>query len=325
MIQAYVPRSTGVERTELAPGQPVPPEAVWLDLVAPGDEERRVVEQALGLELPTREEMLEIEPSSRLYLDGEAAYMTATVITHADAPNPSSDVITFILLPRRLVTLRYENPTPMRTFAARLVKQPGMCATAEDALLGMIDSFIDRIADIIEKIGLDLDHVSQGIFREERMPRQRTELDLKAALRALGRNEDLAATSRESLLSLGRLLRFVSQIVEVSARKDLRARLKTMYADIESLSQQSSFEANKVQFLLDATLGLINIEQNAIIKIVSVAAVVFLPPTLVASVYGMNFQVMPELGWAHGYPFALVLMVVSAVLPYFFFKRKGWL
>jgi magnesium transporter len=325
MIHAYVPRDAAVERIELQPGQVVPEGAVWIDLVAPSDDERRLVEQALSLELPSREDMLEIEPSSRLYLDGEAVYMTATVITHADAQNPSSDVITFILTRRRLVTLRYEDPTPIRTFAARLVKQPGMCATAEDALLRMIDTFIDRIADIIEKVGADLDKVSQSIFREALMDGKSTRLDLRAALRALGRNEDLASTSRESLLSLSRLLRFLSQSFETSAREDQKVRLTTMFADLDSLSQQASFEANKVEFLLEATLGLINIEQNAIIKIVSVAAVVFLPPTLVASIYGMNFDVMPELKWVHGYPFALILMVVSAVLPYFFFKRKGWL
>lgn len=326
MIHVYVPRESAVDRLELQPGQQVPDGAVWLDVFAPGDDERRLVETALTLELPTREEMLEIEPSSRLYLDGEASYMTATIITHADAPNPSSDVVTFILARHRLVTLRYEDPTPIRSFAARLVKQPGMCATAEDALLGLIDTFIDRIADILEKVAVDLDRLSQAIFREAPSDDGRpSRLDLKAALRTLGRNEDLASTSRDSLLSMSRMLRFLSQTLEASARKDQKQRLRTMFADLEWLSQHSGFEANKVQFLLDATLGLINIEQNAIIKIFSVAAVVFLPPTLVASIYGMNFQLMPELRWAHGYPFALGLMVVSAVLPYLFFKRRGWL
>lgn len=326
MIHAYVPRESAVDRLELQPGQQVPDGAVWIDVFAPSDDERRLVETALTLELPTREEMLEIEPSSRLYVDGEAAYLTATIITHADAPNPSSDVVTFILARRRLVTLRYEDPTPIRSFAARLVKQPGMCASPEDALLGLIDTFIDRIADILEKVAVDLDGLSQAIFREAPASDGRpSRLDLTAALRTLGRNEDLASTSRDSLLSLSRMLRFLSQTLEPTARKDQRQRLRTMFADLDSLSQHSGFEANKVQFLLDATLGLINIEQNAIIKIFSVAAVVFLPPTLVASVYGMNFQLMPELTWAHGYPFALGLMVVSAVLPYLFFKRKGWL
>jgi magnesium transporter len=326
MIHAYVPREGAVDRVELQPGQQIPDGAVWLDLFAPSDDERRLVDRALFLELPTREEMLEIEPSSRLYVDGAAVYMTSTIITHADAPNPSSDVVTFVLTRHQLVTLRFEDPKPLRNFAAKLVKQPGLCATAEDALLGIIDAFIDRIADILEKVALDLDGLSQAIFREGPAGDGRpSPLDLKAALRTLGRNEDLASTSRDSLLSMSRMLRFLSQTLEASARKDQKARLRTMFADLEWLSQHSGFEANKVQFLLDATLGLINIEQNAIIKIFSVAAVVFLPPTLVASIYGMNFDLMPELKWAHGYPFALGLMVVSAVLPYLFFKRKGWL
>lgn len=326
MIHAYVPRNSAVDRFELQSGQLVPEGTVWLDLYAPSDEERRLIDHALHLELPTREEMLEIEPSSRLYVDGDATYMTSTIITHADAPNPSSDVVTFIVTRHQLVTLRYEDPKPIRSFAAKLVKQPGMCATAEDALLGIIDAFIDRIADILEKIALDLDALSQSIFREVPAGDGRpSQLDLKAALRTLGRNEDLASTARDSLLSMSRMLRFLAQSFEGSARKDQKARVRTMLADLGWLSQHSGFEAQKVQFLLDATLGLINIEQNAIIKIFSVAAVVFLPPTLVASIYGMNFEWMPELQWPHGYPFALGLMVSSAILPYLFFKRRGWL
>jgi magnesium transporter len=252
--------------------------------------------------------------------------MTATVITHADRPNPSSDVITFIITRGRLVTLRYEDPRPVRTFAAKVLKQPALCSRPEDALLGLVDVFIDRIADILEKVGLDLDSLSQGIFRDAPAgDGRRSHLDLKAVLRSLGRNEDLASTARESLLSLSRLLRFLSQALVIESAKERKARLRTMFADLESLSQHASFEAGKVQFLLEATLGLINIEQNAIIKIFSVAAVVFLPPTLVASIYGMNFDWMPELRWGHGYPLALFLMLASAILPYLFFKRKGWL
>lgn len=326
MIHAYVPRERGVERVEVPAGGRVPEGAVWFDLFAPTDDERRGIEKTLSLALPSREEMLEIEPSSRLYADDDGVYMTATVITHADRPNPSSDAFTFILAEGRLVTLRYEDPKPLRSFAARIVKQPALCSRAEDALLGIVDAFIDRIADILEKVGADLDGLSQAIFRDASAgDGRRSRLDLKAALRTLGRNEDLASTARESLLSLSRLLRFFSQAVSGEAVKERKNRLRTMFADLESLSQQSSFEAGKVQFLLDATLGLINIEQNAIIKIFSVAAVVFLPPTLVASIYGMNFEWMPELRWAHGYPFALALMILSAVLPYLYFKRKGWL
>ena len=325
MIHAYLPRAAAVDRMEVQPGQLVPDGAVWIDLHSPTDDERRQVEKQLFVELPSREDMLEIEPSSRLYLDGDATYMTATVITHADAANPSSDVITFILTRKAFVTLRYVDPRPVRSFAMRLVKQPGACASPEDAFLGLVETFIDRIADILEKVALDLDQLSQKIFHEDPQRIGPSQLDLRGALRALGRNDDLASTARESLLSLSRILRYSLQTIDLNGRKELKNRLKEMQADLAWLSEHASFEANKVVFLLDATLGMINIEQNATIKIFSVAAVVFLPPTLVASVYGMNFKIMPELEWVHGYPFALGLMVMSAVLPYLFFKRKGWL
>ena len=325
MIHAYVPRTSSVERLELASGQAVPEGTVWLDLVEPTPEERALVDGALGVELPTREEMVEIEPSSRLYTDAGAIFMTATIVTHADRPNPTSDVMTFVLARGLLATLRYVHPKPVATFAARLVRQPGLCASSEDAFLGLMESFVDRIADILERVGLDLDHLSQEIFRDPAAHDGGEKQDLRAALRTLGRNDDLTSTAAESLLSMSRLLRFFHQATEATARKDRRARIKEMQNDLLWLRQHVDSEANKVNFLLDATLGLINIEQNAIIKIFSVAAVVFLPPTLVASIYGMNFRFMPELQSPLGYPVALMLMVVSAAVPYLYFKRKGWL
>jgi magnesium transporter len=325
MIIAYVPGTTSVDRHELLPGQPLPAGSVWYDMVEPAPEERLLVERALSVELPTRDEMAEIEPSSRLYSDGGAIFMTATIITHAEGPNPTSDVMTFVLARGALVTLRFVHPKPVATFSARIVRQPGLCASADDAFLGLLESFIDRIADILERVGLDLDVLSQEIFRDPAKEDGGKRQDLRAALRTLGRNDDLTSTAAESLLSISRLLRYFSQSGETSTRKDLKARMKEMQNDLLWLRQHVDSEASKVNFLLDATLGLINIEQNAIIKIFSVAAVVFLPPTLVASVYGMNFEFMPELQSPLGYPLALLLMVVSAVLPYLYFKQKGWL
>jgi magnesium transporter len=205
------------------------------------------------------------------------------------------------------------------------------CSSAEDALLGLIEAFVDRIADILEKAGIDLDSVSRQIFAvgAKTVARQ-DENDLQTSLKALGRNDDLVSTTRESLLSLSRLLRFFGTMLDASDRldkkvaRDIKARLKIIARDIASLNEHAAFESHKINFLLDATLGMINIEQNRIIKLFSVAAVVFLPPTLVASVYGMNFHDMPELGWHFGYPWALLLMALSAVLPYVYFKRKGW-
>jgi magnesium transporter len=148
---------------------------------------------------------------------------------------------------------------------------------------------------------------------------------MRAVMERIGRIGDLVSKSRESLVSLGRLLSYVQQSSSVTLTPDLRARFKTLSRDVLALSDHASFVNSKTSFMLEATLGLINIEQNDIIKIFSVAAVAFLPPTLIASIYGMNFHHMPELDWMLGYPLALLLMVFSAVVPYVYFKRRGWL
>ncbi len=326
MIYAFIPRDAHVERVEVLSGQPLPPTAMWFDLYEPTVEERARIEAALAIALPTREEMREIEPSSRLYVEGDASYMTATILNRADDPNPSADPITFVLSRHTLVTLRYVDPRPVTSFAARIARQPGTCGGGEDALIGLLEAFVDRFADILERVSLDLDNTSRTIFDTE-PSRAGGERDLQAVLKTLARNDDLASTARESLLSISRVSRFFGTIVEGGPKKetkDLKARLKTIDRDITSLAEHAGFETNKINFLLNATLGMINIEQNRIIKLFSVAAVVFLPPTLVASLYGMNFKHMPELEWDYGYPMAIALMILSAVVPYLFFKGKGW-
>jgi len=198
--------------------------------------------------------------------------------------------------------------------------------------MGLLDAVIDRLADVLERIGTDLDELSRDVFEiaPSGTPTTVRRLrgggrDFQPILRGIGRHGDLTSKARDSLLGIGRIVTFLGQAEELRAHKDSRSRVKTMAGDIVSLSEHAAFLANKTTFLLDATLGMINIQQNNTIKIFSVVAVVFLPPTLIASLYGMNFTVMPELSWPFGYPFALLLMVVSAVLPYVFFKRRGWL
>ncbi|MGQ0662391.1 MAG: magnesium transporter CorA family protein [Pseudomonadota bacterium] len=331
MIFAYVPRAGFVDRLTVAGHVPIPTPVLWYDVFDPTPEEKARMDTALGIQIPTREEMREIETSSRLYLEGEAAYMTATFFAGADTPVPASDEITFILTRRSLVTLRYSDPKPIATFTQRLTRQPGAYTSAADALTGLLDAFIDRIADILEKLATDLDALSRSIFEDHSASASGGaggRRDLQAIMRNLGRADELASTGRESLHSLNRLLRFLSQgLVANPAKeaKEQRARIEELARDLTSLTEHALYESQKVNFLLDATLGMINIEQNRIIKIFSVAAVVFLPPTLLASVFGMNFRYMPELEWPFGYPLAVGLMVLSAALPYLYFKRKGWL
>lgn len=323
MITAYVNSMGTMRPVSLAPGSELPFAATWIDLLSPTPSETKTIESALGLEFPTKEEMQEIEVSSRLYQDNGAFFLTATVMTKADTDIPQSVPITFILTGHRLITLRHAEPLPFRVFAAQMERPGHACATGEAALMGLLDAIVDRIADILERVQQELDGLSGEAFSRQK---SRAGLNFEDMLRHIGRCQTLTSKARDSLVSIARLLSFLGRPGDTKADKALGRSVKTLARDVTSLSDHATFLASNINFLLDAILGMLNIEQNGIIKIFSVAAVVFLPPTLIASVYGMNFEHMPpEIHSSYGYPIALVLMLLSAVLPYLYFKRKGWL
>jgi magnesium transporter len=324
MLSIYVPRGTTLERILIEPGA-LPPEAtVWIDLVSPTVQEDKIVESLLGIAVPTREEMQEIEVSSRLYVENGARYMTATLMCQSDTATPNTTPVTFILAGHRLATVRYDDPRPFAIVEHKLARACPAKVSGDTVLMDLLDAVIDRSADILERIGAEVDQVSHSIFEpdEEAEPPS-----YKDVLKALGRKGDLTSKVRESLVSVGRLLLFLANEAEgMRWAKDTRLQLQSMQRDVISLSDHATYLSNKVTFLLDALLGIVSIQQNDIIKIFSIAAVVFMPPTLVASVYGMNFHYnMIELDWQLGYPFALVLMVAAAVVPLLFFKWKKWL
>lgn len=299
---------------------------VWIDLVGPTKDEEDAVEQLIGVGIPTREEMEEIEISSRLYVENGAFVMTATLPAQADGDRPEMLPVTFVLAGHRLVTIRYHEPRAFQTFPMRAEKADLGCTSGGTILISLLEAIVDRLADVLERASREVIDISQDIFHSKEKKASKRDRDFQEILRSIGSKEDLVSKIQDSLLTLQRLTGFLANFVARDpGDKDIRARVKTLSRDVSSLSDHASFQTQKITFLLDATLGMINIEQNAIIKIVSVAAVVFLPPTLVASVYGMNFEVMPELKWFFGYPLALGLMAVSAVLPFWFFRRKGWL
>jgi magnesium transporter len=323
MLSVYVPRSTTLERIAVETGSPVPENAVWVDMVTPSVQEDRVVEQLLGIAVPTREEMQEIEVSSRLYVENGARYMTATLMCQSDTPAPKTTAVTFILSGHRLVTVRYDDPRPFAIVEHKLARACPAKVTGDDVLMDLLDAVIDRSADILERIGGEVDQVSHSIFEPEEGVKQPSYNDV---LKTLGRKGDLTSKVRESLVSILRLLLFLANEADnMKWPKDTRAQLQSMQRDVVSLSDHASYLTNKITFLLDAMLGVVNLQQNNIIKIFSVAAVVLMPPTLVASIYGMNFKHMPELDWIGGYPLALLLMLVAAVLPYLYFKWRKWL
>jgi len=327
MLNTFVVQAQGLTRVEAAPGT-IPANALWIDLVDPTQQEELLVETTLGIDVPTREEMKEIEASNRLYEDNGALYMTITIVTRLDSDLPVTSQITFILAKDRLITNRYTDPLPFQRFIAYAERHPAVCGSAVSLLAGLIESIINRMADVLERVGTNFDLLSTEIFsppKKRRRSATSAARDSRTILARVGQDGDLTSKTRESLVSLNRLLTFVQQSGAITLTNDVRARLRTLSRDVLALSDHSSFLGTKANFLLEATLGMLNIEQNNIIKIFSVAAVVFLPPTLIASIYGMNFQVMPELDWLLGYPFAIGLMIASAILPYLFFKRRGWL
>jgi magnesium transporter len=307
-------------------GDRLPTQAVWIDLHNPTEDEERLVEQALGFDVPTADDMAEIETSSRLYIDNGAIVMTATLATGIITETPETVPVSFVLGKNHLVTVRYAEIRSFDRYAAQLDRMPGQCAGPGMALMGLIDAIVDRLADGLEHVGRDVDEISRQAFRRAQSgtrQQRRSNLALQALLTRLGAAQDSLSKVRESVVSLTRALSFL----QFAAPKDagLAAQVKTQMRDLASLADQASFIGSNLTFLLDATLGLISIEQNAIFKILSVASLVFLPPTLIAGIYGMNFDHMPELDWVLGYPMALGIMLAAAVLPYAIFRWRGWL
>jgi magnesium transporter len=298
-------------------------ETVWLDLLNPTPDEEALVEKALEIDVPTREEQQEIEASSRLYHEDGAYFMTATLLFQGE--EAMTTPVSFILVGKRLLTVRYAEPRAFAIFAARCNRQEPNLTTGTVVLAGLLDTIVDRLADFIERIQAQVETLSHAVFENKGAvaARQRR---FDVMLQSIGREGEISSKARESCHSLGRLLTFLVFVVnERKEAKPVHARVRAAVRDVNSLTDHATFLSGKIIFLLDATLGMIQIQQNDIIKIFSVAAVVFLPPTLIASIYGMNFHTMPELNWIFGYPLALGLMVLFAVLPYVYFKHKGWL
>ncbi|MBR0671229.1 magnesium/cobalt transporter CorA [Neoroseomonas soli] len=302
--------------------------AIWIDLLNPTPAEEKAVQAALRVEIPTREEMQEIESSSRLYREDDALFLTANFLYGVDSGEYSSTAITFVLTNTTLVTVRYASPKAFTVFSARAQRQPvSLLVSADAVMLHLFEQIVDRLADILERVGADMDRASQRTFRAARtnLKANRRDDQLKETLITLGQVGEVTTRTSETLLGLNRILAFVSAEKASAVRKENQPLIKTLVRDVRSLVDHANFLNSKAQFLLDAVLGVINVEQNAIIKTFTVASVALMPPTLIASIYGMNYENMPELKWEYGYPLAIALMIGSAILPVWYFRRKGWL
>ena len=324
MLNVFASRPSGLVRLDYSAGTPLPDEALWIDLVDPTPAEEKLVEDTYGIDVPTREEMSEIEASSRLYEEQGSLFMTATLVTKLDTNLPQNTQVTFILAGTRLVTNRYTDPLPFRRFISYSQTHPGICSSGAMLLGGLLEAIVNRIADVLERVGAEIDSISSDIFSRSHQ-RRPAPPSFGKMLERVGQCGDLVSRARESLVSLARLLVFVQQSGNGQISQDARGRFRTLSRDVLPMSDHATFLGDKVQFLLDATLGMVSIDQNNILKIFSVVTLFLLPPSVVVGFYGMNFEHIPWLHETWGPWFALVVMFVSAVAPYLYFKRRRWL
>ncbi len=325
MISAYCSNCKSVEIGDLSRTDEFPNDVVWIDMIEPTREEELYVEKMLGIEVPTRDDLKDIEPSARLYVENDAVFMTASLVWKAETDMPTLTDVAFILTGNRFVTIRYAQPKSFALFIAALHRVPEQWRNGTSLLAKLLETIIDRTAEILEMSVARIDILSTHVFGDRAKKMRKPANYLEEKLRDIAGHHRLVSKVRDSLSSLSRLMTFFYNIPAVQQDHGTKELCRTVSRDIQSLSEHASFIAGNITFLLDASLGLINIEHNSIIKIFSIASVVFLPPTLVASMYGMNFEFMPELHWVAGYPFSLGLMLISAVIPFFFFRWKGWL
>jgi magnesium transporter len=323
VLSIYVPGPKGLEL--ISPDvATIPDEAVWIDLLEPTAAEEKRIEQALAIDVPTHEEMAEIETSNRLYEDNSTLYLTTTVLFKADTNLPQTTQVTFILTGSRLVTNRYADLLAFKGFATFAQTHPTACASAPLLLVGLLEAIVNRIADVLERVGADIDAVSLKVFPRG-VGRRIASRDYKGELQQIGQGGELISKARESLVSLTRLLGFLQQSGSNRVTPETRASLRTVSRDVVALSDHATFLVGKAQFLLDATLGLVTIDQNNILKIFSMVTVLLLPPSVIGAFFGMNFQYIPLLHESWGIGAATAMMVVSALIPWIYFKRKGWL
>ena len=331
MITLHGPEGVVAEGQACA-ARPLPPHGTWLDLEDPSEAETALAEQVTGLAVPSRSALSEVQNSRRLNRRRDAFYLSTPMVSFRD-DDLSLRPLGFVLTPERLLTVRFQPLAAFDTVKARQAERDGPASSVE-TFLALNEELIDRMADSLETMSDELDSLSTRIFtfdtsanghgRRDASAPKRRDLALRRLLRAIGRRGKALAKLRASLLGLGRILPYVAGEAETWLKAEEKARFESLRLDVASLDEFETRLSETVQFLLDATLGLINMEQNNTFRVLTVVSVIGIPPTLMASVYGMNFKHMPELDWTFGYPFGLAVIVASALVPAVYFKLKGW-
>lgn len=330
MIRIYTQSQQGITRTVGLDEQQEGREGgiFWIDLLTPTAEELKYAEQLCSIEMPTKDEMREIEATSRLYCEDGGRFMTTTVLSRVETDEPIIAEITFILKESVLITIRHTDSYSFRMFSQQLLRRQD--TNRDLVFIGLLESLVDRQADVLERFGADLDALSKKVFLSPRRRREKEESpdtdDLRDALEELGRVGDLITRQRDALVNLLRMITFAGNEDScLSSHDSLYVPLRPVSRDVNSLSEYASFLSNKINFMLDAVLGLINIEQNDIVKVFTIMSVVFLPPTLIASVFGMNFEHMPLLDSPWGFWLSIVMMVLAGAIPLIIFKLKRYI
>lgn len=320
MLFAWRPEGQRLVRIDTADPEPL---ALWIDLYRPMPRQVQAV-AALGITVPSLTEMEEIELSNRLYREGGADFMTVVLPGLSETRDPTAGPVTFILSPQRLVTVRHHAPRPFETYPQRSDKVGPGCDRPERIFLGLMEEIIGRNADLLEGIGRALDDVAAGVWGHGATAA--TDEALEAALARIGREGDLLGRVRLALLTIERAVSFFgTSLAERVDGPQLRDIVKGIMRDIQALEVHADFLGQRIGLATDTTMGRINLAQNVAVRIISVVSSLFLPPTLIASIYGMNFQFMPELAWGWGYGIALCAMLGSALFTYFLFRWRGWL
>ena len=303
--------------------------AVWIDMVDPNEHERGEIEHLTGLRVPDRSAVAEIETSSRLVHEDGVLTLSTPMIARDPTGGLIAAPLGFVVSADRLLTIRFTKSLVFDAFAEhwRAAAQPGTISGMEP-FLGILEAMVDRLADVLEQLGAELDTLSAAVFLRgaaTQGPSRKRDQFLQRTLTDIGQKGEHVSHLRDGLLGVGRIVRFVQETASDWLQEAELRRLKTVDRDITSLNDYDAQMTGKIQFLLDATLGFINIEQNNTIKVLTVVSIVGIPPTFVASLYGMNFKNMPELSWTYGYQYGLCVIGLSILMPLVVFWRKGWL
>ena len=318
MLLAY--RVANGRLVRMEPDAPLE-DALWIDLYVPQPQQVDQV-NALGVEVPSLSDMEEIEISNRLYSEGDGYYMTAVLPGQTPEKGQASGPVTFILKPSRLITVRHHAPRPFETFPDRAERSATGIGSAAQLFLGLVEEIVARHDDLLEAVGRSLDEVARNIYGVSEAGQDL----LQSSLKVVGREGEVLSRVRLGLLTVERMVGYFSHASEsMTSGQKLKAHIRSHMRDIQALEVHADFLSARVGMVTDATLAMVNLAQNATVRILSVVTALFLPPTLIASAYGMNFRNMPELDKPWGYPMALVLMVGSALATYMFLRWKRWL